>query len=54
MRGSGKPTLLTRRQILAAGVVLAGTIPFLPVARASAVPESSPAELRLTAETSIT
>jgi FtsP/CotA-like multicopper oxidase with cupredoxin domain len=51
MRGSGKPTLLTRRQILASGVALAGTIPFLPVARAAAAPEPSPAELRLTAET---
>jgi FtsP/CotA-like multicopper oxidase with cupredoxin domain len=46
-----KPTLLTRRQILAAGVAMAGTIPFLAVTRAAAAPEPSTAKLRLTAGT---
>jgi hypothetical protein len=30
LRGNEKSTLLTRRQILASGVAMAGTIPFLP------------------------
>src|SRR5947208_8617395 len=33
MRENEKPTLLTRRQLLASGVAMAGTIPFLPIAR---------------------
>jgi FtsP/CotA-like multicopper oxidase with cupredoxin domain len=45
------PTLLTRRRILASGVALAGTIPFLPIARAAAEPRT--AALRLTADTRI-
>jgi FtsP/CotA-like multicopper oxidase with cupredoxin domain len=51
MRGSGKPTLLSRRQILVAGVALAGTIPFLPTSRVAAAPEPNAAGLRLTADT---
>src|SRR5258705_2984454 len=49
MRERGKPTLLTRRQILASGVAMALTIPFLPITRATAAPEPRPAKLRLTA-----
>src|SRR4030088_1961229 len=45
------PTFLTRRQILASGVALAGATPLLPTAQAAAVPESSAAKLRLTADT---
>jgi FtsP/CotA-like multicopper oxidase with cupredoxin domain len=45
------PTLLTRRQILASGVAMAGTIPLLPMAQAAAAPESPAAKLRLTADT---
>jgi FtsP/CotA-like multicopper oxidase with cupredoxin domain len=51
MRENEKPTLLTRRRILASGVALAGTIPFLPITRAAAAPEPRTAELRLTAGT---
>ena len=51
MRENEKPTLLTRRQILASGVAMAGTIPFLPIARAAAAPEPRTAKLRLTAGT---
>jgi FtsP/CotA-like multicopper oxidase with cupredoxin domain len=43
--------LLTRRQILASGVAMAGAIPFLPPARAAAAPERRAAKLRLTADT---
>jgi FtsP/CotA-like multicopper oxidase with cupredoxin domain len=39
------PTLLTRRQVLASGLAIAGTIPLLPIAATAA------AKLRLTAET---
>src|SRR4051812_49105480 len=39
MRENEKPTLLTRRQILASGVAMAGAIPFMPTARAAAAPE---------------
>jgi FtsP/CotA-like multicopper oxidase with cupredoxin domain len=46
-----KPSLLTRRQILASGVAMAGTIPFLPTTRATAAPEPRGAKLRLTAGT---
>ena len=42
-------TLLTRRQILASGVAMAVTIPFLPITRATAAPEPRAAKLRLTA-----
>ena len=51
LRDNEKPTLLTRRQILATGVAMAGTIPFLPITRATAAPESRTAKLRLTAGT---
>src|SRR6266852_4373737 len=51
MRERGKPTLLTRRQILASGVAMAVTIPFPPITRATAAPESPAAKLRLTADT---
>jgi FtsP/CotA-like multicopper oxidase with cupredoxin domain len=51
MRENEKPTLITRRQILASGIAMAGTIPFLPIARAAAVPEPRTAKLRLTAGT---
>src|SRR5271169_4417732 len=46
-----KPTLLTRRQIFASGVALAGTMPFLPITRATAAPEIRTAKIRLTAGT---
>ncbi len=46
-----KPTLLTRRQILASGVAIAGTIPFLTKERAAAAPEPRTVALRLTAGT---
>src|SRR6478672_9907060 len=46
-----KPTLLTRRHILASGVAMTGMIPFLPIARAAAAPEPHTAKLRLTADT---
>jgi FtsP/CotA-like multicopper oxidase with cupredoxin domain len=46
-----KPTPLTRRQVLAAGVAIAGTVPFLPPTRAFAAPEPRATELRLTAGT---
>src|SRR6266852_3060869 len=51
MRKGGKPTLVTRRQILASGVAMAVTIPFLPITRAAAAPEPSTAKLGLTAGT---
>jgi FtsP/CotA-like multicopper oxidase with cupredoxin domain len=44
-------TLLTRRQILASGLAMAGTISLLPMAQAAAAPESPAAKLRLTADT---
>ena len=46
-----KPTLLTRRRILASGVAMAGTIPFLPITRAAAGLEPGTDRLRLVAET---
>jgi FtsP/CotA-like multicopper oxidase with cupredoxin domain len=49
MRRHEKPTLLTRRQILASGVAMAGAISFLP--RVAAAPEPRPADVRLTAGT---
>jgi FtsP/CotA-like multicopper oxidase with cupredoxin domain len=51
MRENEKSTLLTRRQILASGVAMAGTIPFLPITRAAAAPDPRAASLRLTAGT---
>src|SRR3981081_3833919 len=51
VRENEKPTLLTRRQILASGAAMAGTIPLLPVTRAAAAPEPRTAKLRLTART---
>jgi FtsP/CotA-like multicopper oxidase with cupredoxin domain len=51
LRGNEKSTLLTRRQILASGVAMAGMIPFLPITRAAAAPEPRAAKLRLTAGT---
>src|SRR6266849_5901385 len=51
MRQNEKSALVNRRQILASGVAMAGMIPFLPVARAAAVPEPSTAKLHLTAGT---
>ena len=51
MRENERPTLLTRRQILASGVAMAGAIPFLRQERAAAAPESRAAQLRLTAGT---
>jgi FtsP/CotA-like multicopper oxidase with cupredoxin domain len=51
MRENERPTLLTRRQILASSVAIAGTIPFLTKDRAAAAPEPPTAELRLAAGT---
>jgi FtsP/CotA-like multicopper oxidase with cupredoxin domain len=51
MRENERPTLLTRRQILASSVVIAGTMPFLAKERAAATPEPRTAGLRLTAGT---
>jgi FtsP/CotA-like multicopper oxidase with cupredoxin domain len=51
MRENEKPTHLTRRQILASGVAMAGAIPFLPTMRAAAAPETRTAKLLLTAGT---
>jgi FtsP/CotA-like multicopper oxidase with cupredoxin domain len=51
MRENEKPTLLSRRHILASGVATTGMIPFLPIARAAAAPEPRTAKLRLIADT---
>jgi FtsP/CotA-like multicopper oxidase with cupredoxin domain len=51
MRENERPTLLTRRQILASGVAMAGAIPFLQMPQAIAAPEPRTAALRLTAGT---
>jgi FtsP/CotA-like multicopper oxidase with cupredoxin domain len=51
MMKNEKPTLLTRRQVLASGAAMAGTIPFLPTTRAAAAPEPRTGKLRLTAGT---
>src|SRR5712672_2084759 len=51
MRENERSTRLTRRQILASGVAMAGAIPFLPITRATAAPEIPTAKLRLTAGT---
>jgi FtsP/CotA-like multicopper oxidase with cupredoxin domain len=44
-------SMLTRRQILATGVAIAATIPFLSPTRSFAAPETSAAKLGLTADT---
>jgi FtsP/CotA-like multicopper oxidase with cupredoxin domain len=51
MRKNGRPALLTRRHILASGVAIAGTIPFLTRERAAAASAPGNAALRLTAGT---
>ena len=51
MRENERPTLRTRRQILASGVAMAGAIPFLRIPRAIAAPETDAAKLRLTVGT---
>jgi FtsP/CotA-like multicopper oxidase with cupredoxin domain len=51
MRENERPALLTRRQILASSVAIAGTIPFLAKERAAATPGPRTAALRLTAGT---
>src|SRR5438309_2083264 len=51
MRENNRPTLLTRRQMLASSVAIAGTIPFLRKEGAAAASESHAAGLRLTAGT---
>src|SRR6266403_1954293 len=51
MRENERPVLLTRRQILASSVAVAGTIPFLTKERAADTPEPRTAGLRLTAGT---
>src|SRR3981189_632219 len=51
MRENERRVLLTRRQILASSVAIAGTIPFLTKERAAAASEPRDAELRLTAGT---
>ncbi|MET4279476.1 FtsP/CotA-like multicopper oxidase with cupredoxin domain [Bradyrhizobium sp. F1.2.2] len=51
MRGIENPTLLTRRQVLASGVAMAGAVLFLPTTRATAAPEPRTSKLRLTAGT---
>src|SRR5258708_10202394 len=49
MRDNERPTRLTRRQVLASGVAIAGAISFLSITRATAAPEKRAANLRLTA-----
>src|ERR1700675_1971693 len=51
MRDDERPTFLTRRQILASSIAIAGTIPFLTKERAAAAPEPRCARVRLTAGT---
>jgi hypothetical protein len=51
MRENERPTLLSRRQILAAGVAVAGAMPFLTKERAAAAPEPRTGGLRVTAGT---
>src|ERR1700716_1814342 len=51
MTENERPTLLTRRQILASSVAMAAAIPFLTKDRAAAAPEPRTAALRLTAGT---
>jgi len=49
MTENERPAFLTRRQILATGVAMAGAVPFLPMMRTTAAPEVRTAKLRLTA-----
>src|SRR3977135_261725 len=49
MRSNGKPTLLTRRRVLASGGAVAGTLAFLAARRAAAAPEPGAGRIRLTA-----
>jgi FtsP/CotA-like multicopper oxidase with cupredoxin domain len=51
MTENEKPALLTRRQILASGVAMAGAIPFISTTQAIAAPKPRTAALRLTAGT---
>src|SRR5712671_4689979 len=51
MRENERSTRVTRRQILASGVAMAGAITFLPIARAAAALGPRTAKLRLTAGT---
>src|SRR6267142_3483844 len=51
MTDKEKPALLTRRQILASGVAMAGAIPFLTEERAAAAPEPRAPKIRLIADT---
>jgi FtsP/CotA-like multicopper oxidase with cupredoxin domain len=51
MTENERPTLLTRRQILASSVAITSAIPFLTKERAAAAPEPRTAALRLTAGT---
>jgi FtsP/CotA-like multicopper oxidase with cupredoxin domain len=51
MRENEGPTLLSRRQVIASGVALAGAMPFLAREQAAAAPEPRTAGLRLTAGT---
>src|ERR1700738_1924381 len=51
MKENERPTGLTRRQILASSVAIAGAMPFLTKQRAAAAAEPRAAELRLTAGT---
>jgi FtsP/CotA-like multicopper oxidase with cupredoxin domain len=46
-----RPALLTRREILASSVAIAGAMPFLTKTRAAAAPEPRTAKLRLIADT---
>jgi FtsP/CotA-like multicopper oxidase with cupredoxin domain len=49
VRENEKPMILTRRQVLASGAAMAGTLPFLPTTRAAAAPDPRTGKLRLTA-----
>jgi hypothetical protein len=51
MRDNERPTRLTRRQVLASGVAVAGAISFPSITRATAAPEMRASNLRLTAGT---
>jgi FtsP/CotA-like multicopper oxidase with cupredoxin domain len=51
MSENEKAALLTRRQMLASGVAMAGTLAVLPMARAAGAPEPFAARLRLIADT---
>jgi FtsP/CotA-like multicopper oxidase with cupredoxin domain len=51
MTGNERPALLTRRQMLASGVAMAGAIPLISTTRAIAAPKPRTVALRLTAGT---